>query len=70
MAQAFMAIHRAGVVMDVHSSGVGGGKTQDHLLATAEILRRKHAFAVATPTHAWRTESQVERAMQFADRVS
>src|SRR4030042_5117912 len=47
MAQAFMAIHRAGVVdgMFLRSGVAGGGvKTQDHLLATAEILRLKHAF--------------------------
>jgi len=75
MAQAFMAIHRAGVVDGMFlSSGVAGGgvKTQDHLLATAEILRRKHAFRgyLHLKLMPGVQKAQVEQAMQLADRVS
>ncbi|OGO32543.1 MAG: hypothetical protein A2Z16_06655 [Chloroflexi bacterium RBG_16_54_18] len=75
MAQAFMAIHRAGVVdgMFLSSGMTGGGvKTQDHLLATAEILRRKHAFRgyLHLKLMPGVQKAQVEQAMKFADRVS
>lgn len=75
MAQAFMAIHRAGVVDGMFlSSGVAGGgvSTQDRLLATAEILRKKHTFRgyLHLKLMPGVQKAQVEQAMHYADRVS
>lgn len=75
MAQAFMAIQRAGVVDGMFlSSGIaaGGIPTQERLLATAEILRVKHGFSgyLHLKLMPGVQKAQVEQAMKFADRVS
>lgn len=75
MAASFMAFHRAGIVQGLFlSSGlVGGGlKTQDRLLDTAEILRKKLGFSgyLHLKIMPGAEFDQVERAMQLADRVS
>lgn len=75
MASAFMAMHRAGIVQGLFlSSGVAGGgvRTQDGLLATAEILRNKFKFNgyLHLKLMPGAQRDQVERSMQFADRVS
>ena len=75
MAGAFMAIQRAGVAQGIFlSSGIaaGGLRTQDRLLATAEILRQKYRFPgyVHLKLMPGAEKAQVERAMQLADRVS
>jgi predicted DNA-binding helix-hairpin-helix protein len=75
MASAFMAMQRAGVVEGLFlSSGVigGGVRTQDKLLDTAEILRKRHEFKgyLHLKLMPGAERGQVERAMQLADRVS
>jgi predicted DNA-binding helix-hairpin-helix protein len=75
MASAFMALARAGIVQGMFlSSGVAGGgiRTQDQLLATAEILRKKHHFEgyLHLKIMPGSEYAQIERAMQLADRVS
>jgi len=75
MAQAFYSAHRAGVVQGLFlSSGVAGSglRTQDNLIATAEILRRKYRFTgyLHLKLMPGAQYAQVERAMQLANRVS
>lgn len=75
MAQAFMTLHRAGVVQGMFlSSGVAGGskRTQDQILATAEILRLKMQYEgyLHLKLMPGAEYAQIERAMQLADRVS
>jgi len=75
MAAAFQQLHRAGVVQGMFlSSGVAGGgvRTQDKLLDTAEILRKKLGFReyLHLKLMPGAEKAQVERAMQLADRVS
>jgi len=75
MAAGFMALHRARRVEGLFlSSGVAGGgvRTQDRLLAAAEILRSKHDFQgyLHLKIMPGAQKAQVERAMQLADRVS
>ena len=75
MAQTFMNLYRAGLAEGLFlSSGVigGGVKTQDKLLATAEILRHKHQFRgyLHLKVMPGAQQAQVERAMQLASRVS
>ena len=75
MASLFMEIHRAGAVDGIFlSSGIvaGGMFTQDKIIATAEILRKKlgyrgymHLKIMPGAEH-----DQVVRTMQLADRVS
>jgi len=75
MAQTFIGLHRSGIAQGIFlSSGIAGGsvRTQDQMIATAEILRLKlgyrgylHLKLMPGVEHA-----QVERAMQLADRVS
>ncbi|MBI5950085.1 MAG: hypothetical protein HY865_00375 [Chloroflexi bacterium] len=56
------------------SSGVAGGgaRTQDQILATAEILRKKHQYRgyIHLKIMPGAEKAQVYRAMQLADRVS
>lgn len=56
------------------SSGIAGGgpRTQDRLIATAEILRRKYLYRgyLHLKLMPGAEEAQIERAMQLADRVS
>lgn len=75
MAKAFMALQRAGLVDGLFlSSGIAGGslRTQDQLIAAAEILRQKMGFQgyVHLKLMPGAERAQVERAMQLADRVS
>ncbi len=71
----FIQLHQAGAVEGIFlSSGVAGGgqRTQDKILDTAEILRRKldyrgYMHLMSMPGA---EPAQVERTMQLADRVS
>ena len=74
-ASVFMELNRTGAAEGMFlSSGVAGGgvRTQDKLLDTADILRRKHSFGgyIHLKIMPGAEKSQVERAMQLADRVS
>ena len=71
----FMDLNRAGVLDGLFvSSGVAGGglRTQDRLIAVAEILRFKLQFRgyIHLKIMPGAEKAQVERAMQLADRVS
>jgi predicted DNA-binding helix-hairpin-helix protein len=75
MARAFMSLYRAGMIQGLFlSSGVAGGslRTQDQILATAELLRYKYHFKgyVHLKLMPGAEHAQVERAMQLANRVS
>ena len=75
MARTFSEMHRAGLVQGLFlSSGIAGGgvRTQDRLIATAEILRFKLGFRgfLHLKIMPGAEQAQVERAMQLADRVS
>ncbi len=75
MAQAFMRLYQGRVAQGLFlSSGVAGGgiRTQDRLIATAEILRMKLGFKgyLHLKLMPGSEQAQVERAMQLADRVS
>ncbi|MBL7163251.1 MAG: hypothetical protein ISS57_11640 [Anaerolineales bacterium] len=74
-AKVFMYMHKAGMVEGIFlSSGVinGGIYTQDQILATAEILRRKHTYQgyLHLKVMPGAQKAQVEQAMLLADRVS
>ncbi len=75
MAKAFMAYHRAGVVEGLFlSSGVAGGglRTQDKIIATAEILRKKYRFGgyIHLKIMPGAEFNQIEQSMKLANRVS
>lgn len=75
MARTFMTMHQVGAVEGLFlSSGIirGGVITQDKLITTAEILRHKYNFRgyLHLKIMPGAEYSQVERAMQLADRVS
>ncbi|MGE5223630.1 MAG: radical SAM protein, partial [Omnitrophica WOR_2 bacterium] len=75
MAKTFMALNRAGLAEGIFlSSGIAGGgiRTQDQLIATAEILRKKMGFQgyLHLKIMPGAEKAQVERTMQLADRVS
>jgi predicted DNA-binding helix-hairpin-helix protein len=75
MAQSFFEAHQAGIVQGLFlSSGVAGSgvRTQDNLIATAEILRRKYHFLgyIHLKLMPGSQFAQVERSMQLANRVS
>jgi len=75
MASVFHQMQRGGLVQGLFlSSGIAGGgmRTQDRLLATAEILRRKHGYTgyLHLKIMPGAERDQVRRAMQFADRIS
>ena len=74
-ARVFMYLHKSGAVEGIFlSSGVvnGGIRTQDQLLATAEILRRKYQYQgyLHLKIMPGVEIAQVEQAMLLADRVS
>jgi predicted DNA-binding helix-hairpin-helix protein len=74
-ARLFMNLDRSGVAQGVFlSSGVvaGGIHTQDRLLDTADILRRRMGYRgyIHLKIMPGAERSQVEQAMQLADRVS
>lgn len=75
LAETFMRLVKAGVAQGLFlSSGVAGGglRTQDRLLATAELLRLRKGFRgyLHLKLMPGSERAQVERAMQLADRVS
>lgn len=75
MSASFSHLHRAGQVEGLFlSSGLAGGgvKTQDRLIATAELLRRRQGFRgyLHLKIMPGAEKEQVRRAMQLADRVS
>jgi len=75
MARAFNALYRGGAVEGIFlSSGIikGGVTTQDKLLATAEILRRKYTYRgyLHLKVMPGAEKDQVLQAMRLADRVS
>ncbi|MDX9993448.1 MAG: radical SAM protein [Anaerolineales bacterium] len=74
-ARLFMGLQRAGLAEGVFlSSGIaaGGPRTQDKLLETAEILRKKLDFRgyLHLKLMPGTQRAQVERAMLLADRIS
>ncbi len=74
-ARLFLELNRAGIAEGVFlSSGITGGglRTQDKLVATAEILRHKLDFRgfIHLKIMPGAERAQVERVMQLADRVS
>jgi len=75
MARAFDELHHAGAVQGLFlSTGIfaGGSHTQNKLLDTAEILRRRYDYRgyLHLKIMPGVEYGQVERAMQLADRVS
>jgi predicted DNA-binding helix-hairpin-helix protein len=75
MAKTFVELNRSGVAQGIFlSSGIikGGASTQDKLIDTIEILRRKHHYAgyVHLKIMPGAEKDQVFRAMQLADRIS
>lgn len=75
MAHVFDEMARRGQVEGLFlSSGIAGGgiRTQDRLIAAAEILRRKYNFRgyIHLKIMPGAEEEQIRRAMQLADRVS
>lgn len=75
MAKTFMDLYRAGVAEGLFlSSGIigGGVKTQDKLIAAAELLRQKYHFRgyLHLKIMPGAEMAQVERSMQLADRLS
>ena len=75
MAHTFMALYKAGIAEGIFlSSGVvnGGVNTQEKMLATAEILRKRLAYPgyLHLKIMPGVERGQVERAMYLADRVS
>jgi predicted DNA-binding helix-hairpin-helix protein len=75
MAQTFMALARGGVAQGIFlSSGLAGGslRSQDHILATGELLRTKYQYRgyVHLKLMPGVEKAQVEQAMRLADRVS
>lgn len=75
MAKTVSDMYRAGVVNGLFlSSGIigGGVKTQDKLLDTADILRKKHQFRgfLHLKIMPGAERDQVRRAMELADRLS
>ncbi len=75
LARAFLQIYNAGLVKGLFlSSGIAGGgiRTQDRLIATAEVLRNKLGFQgyLHLKLMPGAEPAQVERAVALASRVS
>ena len=75
LARLFVQLHRKGIAEGIFLSSaiVGGGlRTQDRLIATAEILRRRYGFRgyIHLKIMPSAERDQVEAAMALADRVS
>lgn len=75
MGQTYMKVYRSGIARGIFlSSGVAGGgiRTQDKLIDTAEVLRKKLSYTgyLHLKIMPGAERDQVERAMQLADRVS
>jgi predicted DNA-binding helix-hairpin-helix protein len=74
-AELFIKLNQAEITEGIFlSSGIAGGgiRTQDQLLDTADILRKKFGFRgyIHLKIMPGAEKAQVERAMQLADRVS
>lgn len=75
MAKTFMDLYKAGIAEGLFlSSGIigGGVKTQDRLIATADILRNKYQYRgyLHLKVMPGAEKAQVERAMQLVSRLS
>jgi len=75
MAQTFNGLHRAGIAQGIFlSSGIAGGsiRTQDQMIATAEILRNKLNYRgyMHLKLMPGAEKSQIEAAMRLANRLS
>ncbi len=75
LAGAIVKLSRAGIAQGVFlSSGICGGgvRTQDRIIATAELLRQKFRYShyIHLKIMPGAEEDQIFRAMQLADRVS
>ena len=75
LASAIVKLSQAGIAKGVFlSSGIAGGgvRTQDRIIATAEILRQKYHYQeyIHLKIMPGAEKDQVFRAMQLADRVS
>ncbi|MCX7682051.1 MAG: radical SAM protein [Anaerolineae bacterium] len=75
LARLFMQLHQQGIVEGIFlSSGVAGGgpNTEDRLIATAEILRRRYGFQgyIHLKIMPGAERDQVAAAMRLANRVS
>ncbi len=75
LARFFMQLHRKGIAEGIFlSSGVAGGgpRTQDRLIATAELLRTHYGFEgyIHLKIMPGAEQGQVLAAMRLADRVS
>ena len=75
MAETFMALEKKGAANGIFlSSGIlrGGVTTQDRLLDTIEILRKKHEYKgyVHLKIMPGAERDQVQRALELADRIS
>ncbi len=75
LARLFAQLHRKGLAEGIFlSSGVAGGgpRTQDRLIATAEVLRRRYDFRgyIHLKVMPGAERDQVLAAMRLADRVS
>lgn len=75
LASAVFKLSKAGIAQGVFlSSGITGGgvRTQDRIIATAEILRKKYHYReyIHLKIMPGAEEDQILRAMQLADRVS
>jgi predicted DNA-binding helix-hairpin-helix protein len=75
MAKVFISMLNAGIVQGLFlSSGItgSGSKTQDNLIACAEILRIKYNYTgyLHLKVMPGTEQAQIERCMQLADRIS
>jgi predicted DNA-binding helix-hairpin-helix protein len=75
LASAVVKLSRAGIAKGVFlSSGITGGgiRTQDRIIATAEVLRKKYHYQeyIHLKIMPGAEQDQIFRAMQLADRVS
>jgi predicted DNA-binding helix-hairpin-helix protein len=75
LARLFIQLHRSGIAQGIFlSSGMAGGgpNTEDRLIATAEILRRRYGFRgyIHLKIMPGAERDQIEAAMRLADRVS
>lgn len=75
LARLFMQLHQRGIAEGIFlSSGIAGGgpRTEDKLIATAEILRRRYDFPgyIHLKIMPGAERDQVLEAMRLADRVS
>jgi len=75
LASAVMKLSKAGIAKGIFlSSGIAGGgiRTQDRIIATAEILRNRYHYSdyIHLKIMPGAEEDQIFKAMQLADRVS